>query len=282
MRSAFKRPFAKRPDGFVTDSPLQFTKRELRAMFFAPRFWAALAAVSAVLGMAGPFGTYESLRLLPRFAYWAGIVVATYFAGMATVFFLVRLVWGEREPGPGGFALAGAAGGLPVALVVFAINSQVFAGDLGRPLSFLVLLAYCSAIAATVSAVVTMFAGRDVQTMPAAAEEQDEQPARPPILERLPASRRGRLLYMSMQDHYVDVHTDTGHTLVLMRIADAVAETRGVDGLRIHRSHWVAREAVVAARRRDGRLHLEMEDGALLPVSRSHLAVVRKAGLADA
>lgn len=83
-----------------------------------------------------------------------------------------------------------------------------------------------------------------------------------------------------MQDHYVDVHTDKGNTLVLMRLADAIAEMEGVSGMQIHRSHWVALDAVAGSLRKDGRLFLRMTDEKLLPVSRSSLDAVRVAGLA--
>ncbi len=83
-----------------------------------------------------------------------------------------------------------------------------------------------------------------------------------------------------MQDHYVDVRTDKGGTLVLMRLADAIAETEGVAGLQIHRSHWVALEGIEKAVRRDGRLLLRMRDGTELPVSRTFAPAVREAGFA--
>ncbi|EBV3599940.1 LytTR family transcriptional regulator, partial [Salmonella enterica subsp. enterica serovar Virchow] len=90
---------------------------------------------------------------------------------------------------------------------------------------------------------------------------------------------RGQLTHLSMQDHYVDVRTDNGGAMVLMRLSDAIAETRGVEGLQIHRSHWVALGAVQKAIRRGGRPYVIMKDGTELPVSRSYLDTVRSAGL---
>lgn len=260
----------------MTESPLQSTKRELQQMAVSSRLWAALVSAALVLGLAGPFGTFEELRLLPRLAYWAAIVVTTYFAGVATVFLLVRLVRPGRPTGLPGYALAGAAAGVPVAAIVSLINLQAFGGP-EPPISYLALLAYCVAIAAVVSTVVAAF-----QTDAAASGSRGKTPgtagsARPGILDRLPAHLRGRLLYMSMQDHYVDVHTDKGSTLVLMRLGDAIAETGGTAGLQIHRSHWVALDAVDGPVRRDSRLFVKMQDGALLPVSRSYAPALKEA-----
>ena len=103
--------------------------------------------------------------------------------------------------------------------------------------------------------------------------------APPPILERVPLPQRGRLLALSVEDHYVDIVTDRGKTLVLMRLADAMREAAGVPGLQVHRSHWVARDAVVRTHRSDGRLLLELSNGMRLPVSRGYLPQVREAGL---
>ena len=84
---------------------------------------------------------------------------------------------------------------------------------------------------------------------------------------------------MTMQDHYVDIRTDRGGTLVLMRFVDAIAETNGVEGLQVHRSHWVALGRIAQTVRLGGRPMLKMEDGTMLPVSRSYFDAVRAAGL---
>ena len=100
-----------------------------------------------------------------------------------------------------------------------------------------------------------------------------------PILARVPLPQRGRLLALVVEDHYVDIVTDKGKALVLMRLADAMRETGAVTGLQIHRSHWVARDAVVRAQRNEGKLSLELSNGMRLPVSRGFLQAVKQAGL---
>ena len=213
----------------MTDSPLHFTMRELRRLAFAPRFWAAIAGASILLGLVGPFGTYEGLRLPARLAYWVATVVATYFVGSATVDLLVRLVWTGRSSGAVAYAAAGAVAGVPVAAVVWGINAAVFQEGV---ISFLPLTAYCIAISAVVSGLVALFTDEYERTK-ARADAAPAAPRRPRILDRLPPHLRGELSHLTIQDHYVDIRTDRGGTLVLMRLADAIAETEGVDGLRI-------------------------------------------------
>ena len=112
-----------------------------------------------------------------------------------------------------------------------------------------------------------------------AAPAAPDAGAAPPILSRLPHDRRGALVALSVQDHYVEVVTSRGRTLVLMRLSDAIAETAPRSGLQVHRSHWIATDQVRAARREGARAVLTMRTGEDIPVSRSRVAAVKEAGL---
>jgi DNA-binding LytR/AlgR family response regulator len=61
-------------------------------------------------------------------------------------------------------------------------------------------------------------------------------------------------------------------------MADAVAELEGVEGARTHRSWWVARAAVAAAAKADGRAVLTLKSGVAAPVSRTALPALRSEG----
>lgn len=103
------------------------------------------------------------------------------------------------------------------------------------------------------------------------------QPA--PILARLPPKLRGAALYaVEAEDHYIRLHTSAGSDLVLLRFSDALAELRGIEGAQVHRSWWVAREAVESSRREDGKLLLVLRGGTEAPVSRSFTRALRDEG----
>jgi DNA-binding LytR/AlgR family response regulator len=74
------------------------------------------------------------------------------------------------------------------------------------------------------------------------------------------------------------VMTDRGDTLIHMRISDAEALLAKADGLRVHRSHWVARVAVINVSRKRGQIVLLLANGQSAPVSRSRLEVLANAG----
>ena len=72
-----------------------------------------------------------------------------------------------------------------------------------------------------------------------------------------PRLARADLIAVQAEDHYLRVHTSAGSDLILMRFADALAALAPCDGVRAHRSWWVARRAVDDTRwsRGRGRLH---------------------------
>lgn len=95
------------------------------------------------------------------------------------------------------------------------------------------------------------------------------------FLERLPGRIGAELTYLTMRDHYLEVHTSAGQAMLLMRLSDAVGELADYDGFQIHRSHWVASAAVSRLVREGRGLLVELKDGVRLPVSRSFAPQVR-------
>lgn len=83
---------------------------------------------------------------------------------------------------------------------------------------------------------------------------------------------------LSAEDHYVRVHTSEGETLVLMRFSDAVDQMTGTEGLSVHRSWWVARNAVNAISRTSGGAEIILKSGASVPVARRRISVLKEEG----
>lgn len=260
----------------MTDRTLQFTLREWWQFVSAPRALVVVAAVGLVLGLSGPFGTFETMSPLPRLGYWLLIAFLTFGIG----FLNARLI-AEHTPvrrlGPlPAYAVAGLVGGIPVYILVELVN---WASRVEAPQTAHVrweLLAYCTAINFCVCMLIAWFAGSKEESGPSATAGS---PQGPRLLKRLPIELRGALSHLSMQDHYVEVVTEQGSKLVLMRLADAILETEPVAGLQVHRSHWVALDAVAGTRRERERHMVEMKNGTVLPISRTYLPAARKAGL---
>lgn len=252
----------------VSDGAFPFALRELQGISRRRGLWIGLFAVGAILGLAGPFGTGEVMRLLPRLAYWTGLAILTFLSGS----FLSSLIahWSKSRRGSpwGPVALTGVATGAIASLEVLLINWASFGLSPFTPGYALPLVLNVTVIACVVAGALHF------HDQSAATEEQT-----PPILGRLPFDKRGSLIALSVSDHYVEVRTTKGRDMVLMRLSDAIRECAPEPGLQVHRSHWVARAAVTMARRDGARVVLELSDGSEAPVSRSCLPQVKEAGL---
>ena len=101
---------------------------------------------------------------------------------------------------------------------------------------------------------------RSVPGEPASVPETARQPA---FLTGCPPKWARDLIALEMEDHYVRAHTMLGSDLVLLRMRDAIAELEGVEGAQVHRSWWVARDAVERVERegRNVRLLLSARAG---------------------
>lgn len=93
----------------------------------------------------------------------------------------------------------------------------------------------------------------------------------PPLVQRLPFAVRGAVVCLQMEDHYVRVHTTRGSGLVLMRLSDAIGELQATSGLQIHRSWWVAEEAVRGVDQSSRAVRVHLSNGVIAPVSRPYV-----------
>jgi hypothetical protein len=97
--------------------------------------------------------------------------------------------------------------------------------------------------------------------------------------DRLPPKFRAAEIHaVSAEDHYLRVHTSAGETMILMRLADAIRELGGLEGMQTHRSWWVARQGLAETAKGDGKVTLKLKSGAEAPVSRTYQKAVKDAG----
>jgi len=83
------------------------------------------------------------------------------------------------------------------------------------------------------------------------------------------------VLCLQMEDHYVRIHRPSGSTIELMPMTAAIARYGRPDGLRVHRSWWVARDAIRQAEQEGRNWRLVLTNGLVVPVARSSIAQVR-------
>ena len=234
------------------------------------RFWSVVVGAILLFAALGPFGTYEEASFWPRLLYWATTMVATSFVAIVCVALASAAApraWSRAFP----VLIAGSVlSCFPNTLVVQALVPLFFERET-PPFAEMFLTVLPIGLAVGIVTWLVYERGGPDQT----PVEGDRPNA---LLERLPVEKRGPVIRMSMQDHYVEVVTTRGRELVLMRMADAAA-AMGEAGLRIHRSHWIARDHVAAVRRDGAQAVVTVTDGAELPVSRSYVQALKASGL---
>jgi len=99
------------------------------------------------------------------------------------------------------------------------------------------------------------------------------------FLDRLPEKIGRHVIALEAEDHYVRVHTDLGSTLVLARLSDAIDELGVVEGLRVHRSYWVRKNAVQKVSANGKGFLLRLSNGMDVPVSQGYKELVRQSGV---
>lgn len=244
---------------------MHFTLRQQRRLIFLTALWTLITAFCA---LAGPFGTHGAMDLPMRGAYWGGIVALSLVGSE-----LIARLPVSRVPVQLAFWVVYALG---LTGVVLGLNSLLFsAAHSNKNVPYLF-----ATIAVTVVLIhAVVFVIRTTLLPQGQTDAQGVPDAEATFLRRLPLEVRGALVRIEAQDHYLNVVTQNGRALVLLRLADAVAELAQVSGLHVHRSHWVKLDAVTAHRRRAGRDTLVMSDGAEIPVARGKRAAAKAAGL---
>jgi hypothetical protein len=87
------------------------------------------------------------------------------------------------------------------------------------------------------------------------------------------------VMALQAEDHYVRVVTDKGNVLLRYRFSDALQQMRGLAGVQVHRSHWVAISGIERVESNGKCYNLHLRNGAVVPVSRSNIGVLRAASL---
>ena len=91
----------------------------------------------------------------------------------------------------------------------------------------------------------------------------------------IPPDKRGNLIGLASQDHYVEFITDKGAHLHRISMKDAITRLPNDFGMQVHRSHWAAFAAMSKLETSAGRYKLTLSNGSIIPVSKAKLAAVR-------
>ncbi|MGK6319473.1 LytTR family DNA-binding domain-containing protein [Sphingomonas sp. DT-204] len=257
------------------------------------RIWAEIGlgvGLGLVLAVLGPFRTYES-EPLQRIGFWIGLSALWFVMLMAVDLLIDRSPLAGRLTETRRLALKVALAAVPMLLFVAPATQALFdfTPDWHKLLHLYPKTLLIGAGLTLVSTAV--FGGplrwpdrRPRVTAEPTSDERSPAPQPPraasapiapcPVRTRIPAHLHGPILCLETEDHYVRVYTPEGSGLILMRMRDAVAAMEESAGMRVHRSWWVARDAVKSGARAGRTLRLELANGLVVPVSQPYAAAV--------
>ena len=253
----------------VNDTALDETLAEARAIARRPRFWIGLAGAGIVVGLVGPFGTYDTVPILVRIVYWLAVVATTFWIVYLTSFVVTSRLEARGVPVRWSDGFGAAAASLPVTVWLAGLHAVIFAAPFWA--DALRLFPYVAVITVVVAALSEALAARD--TMPVSPASPPPDPA---WLDQLPAHLGRDLILLQAQDHYVRAQTPLGEALIRTTIQEAADALDG-HGMRVHRSWWVARGAIRAYAYRNGAPVVVLRNEEEIPVGRTYRRAVREA-----
>ncbi len=242
-----------------------------------------MVALGLLIGLLGPFGTFAAppaqrmlswvLWLLAGYALFRPINIAAGWLCEAT-----------GLPHTAGRLLALVVASVPLTLIVTMMVTRTGFADTLRWPGFWTMYLYICVISILTSVVMAAVFGRkgDHAATTASKTEADEPaalqpPDRPSPALPLPPGF-GPVRALKGEDHYVRIIGEAREELILMRMRDAIERLDNANGLRVHRSWWVAKDAVASVRR-DGRTAiLTLRSGHEAPVARDMMPQLRAAG----
>lgn len=226
--------------------------------------WIAVILFSAAfLSATGAFDT-DKAATIPRIGYWVLMSVTGSLLLQGFHSLLSRRVaqpqWRLRT---WGWAILS----VPLTAAALVLCKTLFGGPLtiGR---FGALLPGMMSISAALQLLLWLFP-------PNRTAEPRTKPPEPPkaallsLTQSLPLPlRRAKICAVKAEDHYVRIYTSDGDALVRMRFRDATDALLASNGVRPHRSWWVAEDEICGMERLGRRAFITLKGGCRVPVSR--------------
>ncbi len=254
-----------------------------------------ILAIGLVLGLFGPFGTF-AVPTAPRILYWMAFALLGYLIFRPLIILGKWMSETSQVTPIIGIGLALAIAAIPMTFLIslllsgFDLNNAIQWKDWGQLyfqvwlIGFLINgLMHLLFTRVPDRAVPPISVEPELVTVPVPESLAATVAATPTASTPIAFSDRlapgfGSVLAIKSEDHYVRAIGAAREELVLLRLRDAITELSALEGQQVHRSWWVAREAVSSVER-DGRaVSLILTNGQEVPVAREKLSLLRKEG----
>lgn len=235
---------------------------------------ALVTILGLVLGFLGPFGSYN-MPAFYRFIYWVIIFNIGYFIHI-TAHRLTYWYYKNRVVHPYVLYIAPILiASIPLSVLIGFITSQFLYGNFSSTFTTaLYVIPQVIILGIIVDTLIRLILGKHKTLRPSSTDKTGQA-----FINRLPVNIGKKLIYFVMEDHYLNIYTDKGNHMILMRMKDALVELDNYHGMQVHRSYWVALDAVAKVKKESRKTILTMINGKEIPVSRKYLAAVSEIGL---
>lgn len=240
-----------------------------------------IVALGLLIGLLGPFGTFTAPPA-QRMVVWVIWLLAGYSLFRPTGVVASWLCEATGMPFLAGRLLALVVASVPLTLIVIMTGNGSSFSDALRSPGFWTMYLYIAVVAAVVLVAMTAIFGRSAPLTTPSQSIAEPEPAAPPPESTEPTLPLppgfGQIRALKGEDHYVRVIGDGREELILMRMRDAIERLGEVDGLRIHRSWWVAKDSVASVRREGRAAVVILTSGHEASVARDMMPQLRAAG----
>ncbi|WP_116089888.1 LytTR family DNA-binding domain-containing protein [Sphingomonas crusticola] len=229
-----------------------------------PGWWIRVMLFATVAGgIVGVIGFLDDTLLICLFN-WTGMIVVGTTVAASLLPALIRTARRLGLPLGMAAAVAVAATAVPISLAVALFSAWAWPDEISRRSAGAWYFSTLTAETFIVAAWAVLEYARHCRAVDA-----------PPAGAQFVAGNTD-VLCLQMEDHYVRIHRPHGSTLELMPMGAAIESLGRVDGLRVHRSWWVARAAISRVERSGRNWRLVLSNGMAVPVARSSIATVRQ------
>ena len=258
--------------------PLDKINLDKRLMIKLPSLKSVLINLflGLVIGYLGPFGSFET-TLQSRLVYWVLVVFSGHFIYFNVIQLVAQFFKSKNVHPVIPFFISSLVSALLFSFVVIYISSFFFDLQFDATQSFKFFFPKVFILGTVINIVRIMV--NNFYELAHSAPKDVPVTADNLFLRRLPKKIGTELICFSMEDHYLHVHTDEGSHMMLLRMKDALVELEEYAGFQVHRSWWVASNAIVDVKREPRKATLIMKNEMAVPVSQKYLPVLKEKGL---
>ncbi len=239
---------------------------------------AFIASLGLVIGYLGPFGSF-ALPLVNRISYW----MISLFLGYFIYYHSIKLTqWFFTEKKVHKLVKFIVPSLVAALLLTFCLQVfiSLFFNTQGSTINqFLAFFPQVFLVGLIVTFISSQFHKNIESENTKKTSPEPKIKAGKNFLDRLPHQLGDELHCFVMEDHYLNVTTAKGEHMLLMRMKDALVELSDYDGLQVHRSWWIARDAVERVKKNGRNVILVLENGKEVPVSRTYVNKIKEVGL---